>query len=315
MAAGDVGEDRPTRGWRSSLVTSRKSSPLSAASGVTRFHDLFKPFANPSRGTTHKITMPESGALFPRAGCGVNLIRTGLGSQLASATDTTADTGDASPTRCRRRASFMGRCRFSNGCGVVALGLARRAIGSNFPTEPSRRFSQARIDTPRQCPDRRFRGRSDWPARTRARTGLRGRPGLALSGRSALIVMLRLTSRVIVAGRGVQGRRRACHPFMGGGFRSPGRGRLVLLACACRPLEAVVHAFGMPAGQAKGATAFVLATKFVALRRVVSGFGSVTHFGQFSSGEQLQLPHGNIVPDPGRNHPVGSAFDHAKFIE
>ncbi|MBM2623065.1 hypothetical protein JIG36_46955 [Actinoplanes sp. LDG1-06] len=54
--------------------------------------------------------------------------------------------------------------------------------------------------------------------------------------------------------------------------------------------------------------AFMHTAKFISVGRIVAGFSPVTHFGKFGRGEQLKLPHGNIIP----RAPMGvHLFDHA----
>ena len=65
----------------------------------------------------------------------------------------------------------------------------------------------------------------------------------------------------------------------------------------------------MPANQAPGAMAFVIAAKLVPLGRIVAGRGPIAHSGKLGRGEQLQLPHEAIVPDPTT---FPSVIDHAK---
>jgi hypothetical protein len=57
----------------------------------------------------------------------------------------------------------------------------------------------------------------------------------------------------------------------------------------------------------------VLATELITLGRIVARRRPVTHSGQFCRGEQLELPHGNIVSHNGRKMWTRSMFDHANL--
>jgi hypothetical protein len=73
------------------------------------------------------------------------------------------------------------------------------------------------------------------------------------------------------------------------------------------------QALGVPLGQSPCAVTLVLATKLLALRRIVAGRGPIAHSGQLSRGEHLHLPHGKIVPQSRENHATRSLIDHAKI--
>jgi len=45
--------------------------------------------------------------------------------------------------------------------------------------------------------------------------------------------------------------------------------------------------------------ALMLTAELVSLGRIVARLGPVAHFGQFGRGEQLELPHTEIIPQPG----------------
>jgi hypothetical protein len=49
--------------------------------------------------------------------------------------------------------------------------------------------------------------------------------------------------------------------------------------------------------KAPGAMVGVQAAKLVTLRRMVARRRPVTHSAQLGRGEQLELPHGNIIPE------------------
>jgi len=59
--------------------------------------------------------------------------------------------------------------------------------------------------------------------------------------------------------------------------------------------------------------ALMLAAELFFRGRVSTGTGAVAHGGQFSRGEQLQLPHGPIISRTSDNFGPGRLIDHAKY--
>ncbi|MFI7542329.1 hypothetical protein [Actinoplanes sp. NPDC049599] len=75
------------------------------------------------------------------------------------------------------------------------------------------------------------------------------------------------------------------------------------------------QAFGVAASQAPVAVPLMSAPEFLALGRVIAGSGPVAHPGQFRGREQLELPHGPIVPRPTDNFRSSPALDHADVVD
>jgi hypothetical protein len=59
--------------------------------------------------------------------------------------------------------------------------------------------------------------------------------------------------------------------------------------------------------------ALVLTTELVSLGRIVPRRRPITHSGDFGASEQLELPHGTIIPEVDRKGQSGTLIDHAKF--
>jgi hypothetical protein len=78
-----------------------------------------------------------------------------------------------------------------------------------------------------------------------------------------------------------------------------------------RAVAQVSQALGVAAGESPGAMALMSAAELLPRGRVFSGCGAVTHSGQLSRGEHLELPHGSIISRRGDNNRPRSALDHA----